>query len=150
MTNKSITSGFTMVEILVVIALLGILVGLSIPFYQSFQVSSQLDTTAFEIVQTLRLAQAKAITGENDENFGVHFESQKFVLFKGSIYQSADSANEVTEIPKTLNVFTSFGQNIIFSRIKGETSPGGTVTIRSDINESKTIQINVKGNIDQL
>jgi prepilin-type N-terminal cleavage/methylation domain-containing protein len=142
--------GFTFIEVLIVIALLGLLVGLSIPFYQSFQVSNQLDTTAFEIVQTLRLAQAKAMAGENEENFGVHFESQKFVLFEGDVYQNADPANEVTEIPKTLSVATSFGQNIIFSRIKGETSPGGTVTVRSDINESKAIQINVKGNINQF
>lgn len=150
MTNKSIASGFTMVELLVVIALMGILVGLSIPFYQSFQVSSQLDNTSFEIIQTLRLAQANAISGENEETFGIHFEQQRYTLFQGDIYNSNDSSNEINDIPGTLNISTTFGQDIIFSRIKGEASVAGTVTISSNTNESKVIKINAKGSIDQI
>ena len=142
--------GFTFIEVLLVIALLGLLVGLLVPFYQSFQVSNQLDTTAFEIVQTLRMAQARAMAGDEGSIFGVHLESQKFVLFKGGVYQNGEVANEINEVPRTLNVSTSFGPDITFSKIKGETSTAGTITILSDINESKVIQINAKGNIDQL
>lgn len=156
-----LVKGFTLLEILIVIALFGIVVGLSIPFYQSFQVSNQLDTTTFEIVQALRRAQASTMAGEDNQIFGVHFESQKFVLFRGfrgDIYLPNDQYNEINEIPKTLTISTSFGQNISFSKIKGEVSlppppiPAfpWKITLHSTTNESKIIQINAKGTIDQL
>jgi len=59
--TKERGAGFTFIEVLIVIAILGVIAGFAIPFYQSFQVASNLDNTAQQLVSTLRLAQARAM-----------------------------------------------------------------------------------------
>ena len=145
-TNK----GFTFVEVLLVIAILGVLVGLAIPFYQSFQVSSQLDNTTQEVAQTLRRAQARSMASEYFSPFGLHFESQKFVLFRGDTYIESDPFNEPVEVPGILSVSSVFGPDIVFSRVEGRPDVTGSITISTTYGKSRTININELGVINVL
>jgi prepilin-type N-terminal cleavage/methylation domain-containing protein len=49
--------GFTLIEILLSVALIGILAGLSLPVYQAFQVKNDLSVAVDTVVQSMRRAQ---------------------------------------------------------------------------------------------
>jgi len=143
-------SGFTFTEVLMVIAILGIMAGLAIPFYQSFQISSQVDNTTQEIISTLRWAQARAMSSESLSSFGIHFESQRYVLFKGDIYNSADPSNEPISLSDVLSVNSGAGVDIIFTAISGTTTNTGLITVSATSGKPRTITINEHGVINAL
>jgi len=140
--------GFTLVEVLVSLGIIGLLIGLAIPFYQTFYLSSQLDNTTSELIQTLRKAQLKAMASEGDQPFGVHLEQRRFILFKG-FYNPSDNYNEIFDLPNTVLISSGVGQNVIFNQLKGTTSNLITITINSSNNRSRNISIiNQLGKID--
>jgi len=140
--------GFTFVEVLVSLGIIGLLIGLAIPFYQTFYLSSQLDNTTSELIQTLRKAQLKAMASEGDQAFGVRLEQRRFILFRG-FYNPSDSYNEITQLPNTLTLTSSVGQDVVFNELKGTTFNIGTITISLSGNRSRKISIiNQLGTID--
>lgn len=157
--KRFFNNGFTLVEILLVIGIVGVIVGLAIPFYQNYQISTQLDTNSFQLVQTLRKAQALAMASQDYQTFGVHFEPRKFVLFKGSVYNVSDQNNEVYELPSSLSLITNSPQ-ILFSQVKGLPTLSGpspvptttllSVTLRSNNNQVKIVNVNEAGKVDLL
>jgi len=148
MKSFRIQGGFTFVEVLVVIALLVGLTGLAIPFYQSFQVGSQLDNTTQELSQTLRLAQAQAMATESLSAFGVHFESESFTIFKGVTYVSGDPINEVIPFTSAITITPSMGSEVVFSSLHGETGNAGTIAVAASNGSSRTLIINDLGVVD--
>jgi len=144
--------GFTLIETLIVLAVIAVMAVLSVPYYQSFQIRTQLDDKAEEVVQTLRKAQSKAMAIEDDQVFGVHFESNKFVLFKNTPYNPNDPDNEITDLPSTLLISFNLnggGSEIVFDKLKGTTANYGIVTISSVNNESRAISISKIGKIEE-
>ena len=142
---------FTLIETLIILAIIAVMAVLSVPFYQSFQIRTQLDDNGEEIVQTLRRAQSKAMAIEDDQVFSVHFESNKFVLFKNTPYNPNDPDNEITDLPLTLSISINLnggGSDVVFDKLKGTTVNYGTVTISSVNNESRTISISKSGKIE--
>ena len=136
--------GFTLIELLVVIGILIIVAGLSIPFFQTFQASSDLYTHAHTITKTLRRAQQQAIAGRHESSWGVYFDNgdKKFILFKGQDYATRDqSYDEETEYPSSFSVSTDFGDEIYFSLYSGAPRTAGTVTITGQSSASKSISI---------
>jgi prepilin-type N-terminal cleavage/methylation domain-containing protein len=140
--------GFTLIELLIVFAILVVVAALSVPFIQSFQVSSDLYTHADTITKTLRLAQQKAITGQEGSSWGVYFGNgaKKFILFRGDDYALRDQGYDQEEVyPDVFTVSTDFGDEIYFSLYSGQPSTNGTITIASANNESKDIVIKTFG-----
>jgi type II secretory pathway pseudopilin PulG len=136
--------GFTLLEALLVIALLGALVGLAIPFYQSFQVTSQVDSATEELVATFRSAQARAMASEGLQPFGVHLEASRFVVFRGTTYVPSDPLNEVTTLPPRVSLLPAGPANFIFSATRGATGVAGSVAIRGS-NKQRNVTINELG-----
>lgn len=146
--NQQQGNGFTFTEVLVVIGILGIIAGLGIPFYQSFQVTSDLNNTTQEIIQTLRRAQSKAMSSEFYSPYGVYFENKKFVLFQGSAYNPVDPLNETVTLSNVLSISSGPGPEIVFSQVQGITADTGLITI-STSRESKIIDINEMGVVNE-
>lgn len=145
MTQRYVQSrGFTFLEVLVVLGVLGVLVGLAIPFYQSFQVDSRLDDTAHEVVQTLRIAQSKAMASESFSAHGVHFEAQRFILFRGDTYAVDDPFNEVTDVVQPLSISSG---DIVFDSVYGTTG-ADIITISTITGRTRAVTINTLGVVD--
>ncbi len=139
------SAGFTLVEVLLIMAIFGLIGGLSIPFYQSFQVTSQLDNTTEEIVQTIREAQIKSMSSEDLSDFGIHFGSQEYILFRGSTYAPADVYNETFEIATTMSVSTGGNNDIIFSSVDGIPNVEASILVSSNNGKNHNITINGLG-----
>lgn len=61
MNAKRHSSGFTLTELLVAVAILGILAGLAVPSFRSLTQSQQVKTASFELFAALSLARSEAI-----------------------------------------------------------------------------------------
>ena len=138
-------TGFTLIEILIVIGVIGILVGISIPVYRQFQPTLQLNGAVRNLVTDLRYAQQLAVT-EQKEHCVHFFPGQK----EYKIIQCQDP--EAEEILKTISlqeidsitIAGDFINNEARYNPYGAVKEAGTITLK--INEkAKTIDVRPSG-----
>lgn len=145
--------GFTMLEVIVVMIIFAVVLGLSILYYQTTQVRSDLNGQVLQFVSYARLAQSNADAGKDDSNHGVHLESGRYVLFIGDSYvESADDNFEI-DLPATMIIqninLNEGGNDVVFERPYGETSDFGTFDFYSaQLNATKTVTISNIGTIN--
>lgn len=139
---------FTLIEILLVIIILAVLAGSTIPLSINFYKAQQLDTNTKGVVQALRRAQLKAMSIEDDSIFGVYLTDDDYILFKGSSFSARDvSYDEVFDLPQIITV-TGI-QEIAFSKFEGMPMGGLTGDIILNSNgDSRTININEIGRVN--
>ena len=124
--------GFTIVEIVTAIGLLGIRVGLGYAFSFSYLQTQQLRAAGDVVTSELRQAQTDAFTQKNDADHGVKIFTDHVVRFQGSSYASRTQAKDVqtdfslTTTPSGLGefVFTAGG-------LKPTTAGGATLTFQT-------------------
>ena len=134
---------------LAIIALLGSLAGLGLVNYQR---SIAADTAAREITGQLRLAQRKAVSGEDGDlngegdSWGVRFSNSSddtYQVFYGAVYNSA-STTATVYLPSSA-VFTNPTEgntkDIIFTKLSGTTTPATISIALPDGSDSRTIII---------
>lgn len=136
--------GFTLLEMLLTIAALGIIAGIGAPVYQGMQVRNDLDIAATTIVETARRAQTLATASEGDATWGVYVVSEQIVLFRGTSYVARDTSyDEVTVLP--LSIVPTGISELVFSKFTGVPQSTGTIVLTSSTNETRTITINTRG-----
>ncbi len=144
---------FSYLEVIIVIAIIAILSGMTLLFGQTSQVRADVNAEANNLASYLRLAQSKAMSGESNSAHGIHLESDKYIIFEGSNYSPSDSANYEIEFPNTIETqniaLNDGGDDIIFTLPKGETKNFGTFDLySSQINKTVTFNITSLGTID--
>ena len=139
-------AAFTLVELLIVMAIFALLITASIPVSINFYKARTLDVNQNGLVQTLRKAQLKAMSIEADSSFGVYITQGKYILFRGSSYKTRDANfDEIFKLPSNIEV--SGLSEIVFSKLDGIPSKTGDITLTSG-SKSETISINKVGKID--
>lgn len=143
--NRS-TSGFTLIETLLVVAVLSILTGLSVPLFQQTQVQNDLDTSVLTLTQSLRRAQLLSQAVEGDATWGVSVQSGGITLFKGASYAARDPLlDESFSLAASLT--PSGLSEVVYSKLDGLPLATGTVTLTSTANQTKSVTINAKGTL---
>ena len=148
--------GFTLIELLIVVGIIGILLVITLSRISNFGSQSDLDTTAQRIISTLQTARNQTLASESGDVYGVHFETSKYVLFKGATYDSLDTNNKENDISTTsisnITLASSIppppaGAEVVFDRIRGTTSNSGSITLQlvADASKTKVIVINALG-----
>lgn len=139
--------GFTLVEMLLSVALLSLIAGISIPVYQQFQVRNNVDITASNVVESLRRASILAQGGYEDSTWSVNISTSSIILYKGSTFATRDTTyDEVIAI--TPDVIPSGMSDVTFARLTGFPSTTLTpIVLTSSSNETRTITLNAKGTI---
>ena len=147
---------FTLIELLVIIGTMIILMALATPAFRIFQKESDLNDSAEEIINILRLAQNKTLASEGASQWGIYFDDtttpHQYTLFKGNNYAARDSNfDEVHKLPKTIEIYeiNLGGKEVVFNRVSGETNQSGNIKIRliSDISKTKIIYVENSGQI---
>lgn len=139
--------GFSLIELLLVIAGTVIIAALTLPVGIRFFQTQQLDEATSNILNTLRKAGSQAKFSKNDSAFGVKFLSGSYVLFQGNSYASRTQSEDET-LNLSSGITTSGITEIVFAKITGIPNTTGTLTI-SFLNDNQTITINGQGNVSR-
>ncbi len=144
MFNIQNARGFTLIEMMLSVSIIGLITGLSLPIYQSFTNRNDLDITALSLASAMRRAQTYARGMNGDSDWGVSIQTGSIILFKGTVFASRDTTYDeaITVSPTTVVSGLSL---VTFSKFSGATSTTGTVTLTSINNETRTVNINAKG-----
>lgn len=143
MRNK----GFTLIEITITISIIIFLISIGIVSYRSFEKSTELENTCQDILSVLKIAQTKTIASDEASQYGVHFEDDRYILFKGNEYQSGSESNKIYNISDRLEIYdislSDEGNDIIFQRISGKTEQYGNISLRIILSPSENKAINI-------
>jgi len=137
--------GFTLIEILVVLGILSIIATfgylVTMDFYKSYAFNAERDT----IVAILQKARSQSLANINESAHGVHFDSEQYVIFQGSAYNSNDNFNQI--IPSAFGITHSGITDVVFFQLSGDVGSSGSL-ILSDGKRSAVISINSEGQIN--
>jgi prepilin-type N-terminal cleavage/methylation domain-containing protein len=138
--------GFTLLEVLLSIALLGLIAGFSAPLYVSFQNRNDLDIATSSTVQNLRRAQMLAQASVDDMAWGLYLQTGSVTIFRGTSFAGRNS-NFDEVYPISSSIVISKLEEIIFNKFSGlPTAPSvGTITLTNINNETRDIIINDQG-----
>lgn len=111
-------AGFSLIEFMIVAALIIMFSGLTLPVGFNFYQESTLKDQARNLENSLRKAQAMAMTGRGDSSAGVKIEEGQYIIFEGESYE--DSRKEVnTIIPFPIALSASGANEIVFQKSTG-------------------------------
>lgn len=141
--------GFTLIELLVASGIIAILLVIAFASYRLFTKQANLETTSQKIVSTLELARTQTLASKDESQYGVHFETTKYVLFKGVTYNPVDTENQeyTLDAAEVYDINLDGGSEVVFARVRGTTMNNGSVSVRltDDVSRTETILINSSG-----
>ena len=139
--------GITIIELLVVLAVLGIIISVVTPQFSKIRENQVLKSGVQDILSSLNKARSQTLASLNSLNYGVRFEADKIIIFKGAGFSPGVSDNEIIDIITPASITNvalgctpPFPCDIYFNRLSGSPSTTGTVTI-STTNYFKIITI---------
>ena len=156
MIHNSKKQGFSFIEILVVLAVLAIVVAFGatafLPFYRNQILNGALE----QVVALINEARSKTLSSEDASQYGVHFETSKITLFKGTIFSESNPDNQEFKLPSSVEIseilLNGGGPDLVFKRLTGETNQFGRIglKLKADTPRVKSITIETSGlvNID--
>jgi len=155
---RTVQSAFTLIELLIVIAIIGILAAASIPAFSSFTTSQRLSQAAKQVKNDLRSAQNRAINNVGGKAWGVRFNltGHTYTAFSCDTLtlSSCTCASETIVATKSLAdnfTFTGSNDRFIFEQITGAVCDSGasnSVTLELD-GSPRTITVTAGGKIEE-
>lgn len=144
--SKKFEKGFTLIELIVVIAIFIIFIAVSESAFFNFQSHSNLEIATVNLVESLRHAKANAQQVQGDSKWGVEIFGSQITVFSSS--SDYNHRNLALDQASTLTSGVSSGglSEIVFEKVTGTTLNSGTITLSGN-NGSKVITINAKGTI---
>lgn len=139
----SARGGFTVIELLVVMAIMGLLLA-SFPFaINAFQESRAVDAAVQATAQALRRAQVLSQAVDGDATWGASVQTGSVTVFRGASYATRTTAyDEVLEFSDSVSV--SGVTEVVFSKLAGEPNTIGDTTFETAVTTA-TLTINAKG-----
>ena len=141
--SKNFSNGFTLIEVVLSIAIVVLIFGIAAPVYQDYQIRNGIDTSVNVIIENLRRAQALSMAVDGDSAWGVNIAAGLITLFKGTSFATRDPAFD--DSSEMLFVISPSGlTEVVFSKLNGFPNGVGAFTL-SVAGNVRTISINEKG-----
>lgn len=141
-TKKS----FTLIEILIVIGIIVILAGISVPIFKNYQPTLQLNGAVRNLISDLRYAQQLALTEQIEYclQFPTNFPTdRKYKIIQCS---GGQPLKEVSLPDKITNLsFTDFLDNQVEFNPYGAVKKSGTITLKNTKGDEKIIDVKPSG-----
>jgi len=145
--------GITLIEILIVLAGMGILFAIIVPQFSQIRENQVLKTAVADVLSTVDKARSQTLASKDSSEYGVHFQSDKVIIFKGIIFSDIDPNNVITDIILPANIsnvtlggISDVSGDMYFNRIYGAPNTNGTITISSP-SSSRIITIYQSGSV---
>lgn len=148
---KRLNCGVTLIEIIIVLFILTIVAALSVSSFIGYGKREKLDKAAEIVVATLAEARTLTLASKGGNVYGVHFDADAVVLFRGVTYDPNDPTNSKILLDKSVKIsaFSLSGGSAeaVYNRLTGKTQNNGTVTliVSDDPSMSRTITIYATG-----
>ena len=148
---SGVNNGFTLIEIIIAISIMVFLFSASISYYFATNESTKLSTSAQDIISSIKLAKNRTVASLASSSYGLHFENNQYVMFRGVSYSASDPNNIFYAVPTGIEIaniaLEGGGSDVVFDRITGKVVNNGSINVRviSDTSKSKTITIPVSG-----
>jgi len=166
--------GFTLIELLVVISIIGIISAFVFVDYGKNDDTFSLERTSQKILQDIRLAQQKSLSGvdweEETNAYGIYFSvsNNNYFIYRNNnanyYYDAGDTIVETIEIPDEMNIESIMNNTDSVSSISISFIPPEpltyiendsigkeafiTLSLNEDENEKRIIQVNNSGRIE--
>ncbi len=142
------TLGFSLLEVLLSVTILGMLTALSLPVYESFVRRNDLDITTQGLAGMLRRAETYARGVNGDNAWSVELQASTITLFQGTSFAGRNTAyDETMSVPGSISL--SGLTEVQFTKFTAIPNTTGNVTLTSSTgNDTRTITINAKGMVD--
>lgn len=138
--------GVTLIEVIVVVAIFIIILLIYSPL-ESLKISNDLLVSVNAVVTSLKRAQVKSLSNENDSSWGIRVGDRKVTIFMGNNFANRNkSFDETFFIPANISV--SGNSEMYFSKFTGQPSSTGTINISFREKYTKIIRINDQGVIE--
>ena len=142
---KNFIKGFSIAEMIIVIAILALMIVVSISVYSNFQSHNNLEIATYSVVEAIRHAKSNTEQVNGDSRWGVNISSGDVTVFKGDSYSTRDtSSDQKLSLPNGITV--SGLSEVVFEKVTGVALTVGTTTLSRD-GVNKDIYINAKGTI---
>lgn len=136
-------NAFTLVELLLVIALISVIMGLSIPAYTGFQRGQEVDSSLVFVRRAIRTAQLNAKASKLDNNWGVYMSNNNIVVYSGDDHASRATGEDIVfNLPASVSL--SGTNEINFSKYTGEPNQTASITL-TVAGQNRNIDVNEKG-----
>lgn len=140
--------GITAIEILIVTAIIGILAAVVLPQFSKIRENQILENTTEEILSTINKTRSETMASIDSSEYGVHFESDKVIIFKGETFSVEDVNNQIVEIVSPIVIsdidLSEGASEFYFDKLNGAPSAAGSVTVSSP-SASRVITISATG-----
>jgi len=138
-------AGFTLIEIIIALAILTLLLGITLPLGWDFYTTTTLQSERDTLVSLVTRARAYTLTNRNSAPHGLALSGQTFTLFQGASY-AAHTPQYDEPFPRTSSVVITGPSEIVFTPLSGD-APQATFTLTLG-NKSRSITVNQEGMID--
>ncbi len=140
-------NGFTLLELLLVVALMGVLAIVSAPMYLSLQAENEMSITSVTIGDILHRAQLKSQAIDSDSSWGVEITNGLLIIFKGSNFINRDQTfDENFSLANTIKL--SGLTEVIFAPLSGIPNIVGAIKLQHSDGRQSQLSINGMGIIN--
>ena len=150
MSLHSKQSGFTLIEMMIVIAIMAILTGIAVPNYLAWLPKSRLNGAARQVMGDLMAARMKAVSQNCDVRVAFVAGDAKYKIWTDSNNNdSIDSGEEITkDIQLDYYDITIIATKNIEFHSRGTANPYGTIALTgSNSTNSKNVNIRITGRV---
>jgi Tfp pilus assembly protein FimT len=143
--------GVSALELITVISIITILIFMVFSKFSSVREGQVIKSAVEGVLSSIDRARGETLSSLNSSEYGVHFQSDKVIIFKGKVFSSGASDNESIDLttPASITNITFGGVSgtsgdVYFNRLSGMPSTTGTISINT-ASYSKIITISATG-----
>ncbi len=148
--KKSLIKGFTLLEILVVMGIFVTIAAIAFPTTIGQLQKVKVEDVANNMSSLTFAQQQNALSGLNNKNYGIAFQTNRFILFTGNSLASAESTENI-DLPNGMTIsqinLSASATEITFTKGSFRPSQYGNINI-TDGSKVFTVLINKEGLIN--
>jgi len=144
------TQGFSLIELVLIVAIIGVLIAVLVPSLVQFRAQQALQHSTNAVVGVLDDARSKTLASINNTSHSVYLTSTSTTLITGTTYDSNAPTNQVYTLDPSVTLSWNLqgaGALISFDRLKGTINQYGTITITSSSGATRTVTVTLLGSI---